>query len=143
MSIIHDIAELMLREGDIKAQEQREIVAADEERRQNKWYNRPLRTTLKALATVAPLFIPGGPLAGVFGDKWAHLADSPYDKWLASILNDPAGASPNLGASPGHMPAGLGYTQFFGPMTRGQFPLDARQTVPFSMIPPWDEEGIG
>lgn len=68
MSIIHDIAELMLREGDIKAQEQREIVAADEERRQNKWYNRPLRTTLKALATVAPLFIPGmGPFGSLLG----------------------------------------------------------------------------
>lgn len=143
MSIIHDIAEIMLQQGALEGQRKREDIAMEEEKRQSKWYRRPLRNTLKGIAQFAPLFIPGGPLAGVFGDKWAHLADSPYDKWLASILNDPAGASPNLGSSPGRVPAGLGYTQFFGPMTRGQFPLDARQTVPFSMIPPWDEEGIG
>ncbi len=57
MSIIDQIAELMLREGDIKAQQARERIAAEEEQRQSK--HRFLKGTLKALATFGPYFIPG------------------------------------------------------------------------------------
>lgn len=64
MSIIEQIADLMLREGEIKAQQAREKVAADEELRQNK--HRKLKMTLKALATFGPMFIPGvGPWASL------------------------------------------------------------------------------
>lgn len=63
MGLIEDIAQLMLREGEIKAQEGRERIAAEEEQRQNK--HRALKMTLKALATIGPYFIPGvGPFIG-------------------------------------------------------------------------------
>lgn len=63
-SLIEQIADLMLREGDINAQEQRERIAAEEETRQGK--HRVLRNTLKALATYGPMFIPGiGPFASM------------------------------------------------------------------------------
>lgn len=63
MSQIDQIIQLMLRQGDIDAQEQRERIAADEERRQAK--HRVLKTTLKYLAQYGPMFIPGvGPFAG-------------------------------------------------------------------------------
>jgi hypothetical protein len=68
MSLIDQITELMLREGEIKAQEGRERIAAEEEKRQAK--HRLLRNTLKAIATFGPYFIPGAgivPAIGRFG----------------------------------------------------------------------------
>ncbi len=64
MSVIDNIMDLMLREGEIKAQQAREKIAADEELRNSK--HRKLKMTLKALAQFGPMFIPGiGPLAGL------------------------------------------------------------------------------
>lgn len=65
MSIIDNITDLMLRQGDINAQMQREKIAAEEEQRRNK--HRNWKMTLKALATFGPMFLPGGPLAGLLG----------------------------------------------------------------------------
>jgi len=62
MSLIQDIAEMMLREGDIKAQEARERIAAEEEKRQAK--HRLLKNTLKGIAMFGPMFLPGGGLWG-------------------------------------------------------------------------------
>lgn len=62
MSTVRDIIDLMLREGEIKAQQAREYHAAQEELRQNK--HRKLKMTLKALATFGPMFLPGGQFWG-------------------------------------------------------------------------------
>jgi hypothetical protein len=72
MSIIDDIAQLMLREGDINAQRQREIIAAQEEQRQSK--HRALKMTLKALATFGPYFIPGAGIVPAIGRFGASMA---------------------------------------------------------------------
>ena len=62
MSLIQDIAELMLREGEIKGQAAREQIAEQEEMRQAK--HRLLKNTLKGLAMFGPMFLPGGQLWG-------------------------------------------------------------------------------
>jgi hypothetical protein len=62
MSLIHDIAELLLREGEIKGQAAREQIAEQEEMRQSK--HRLLKNTLKGLAMFGPMFLPGGGLWG-------------------------------------------------------------------------------
>lgn len=128
-SLIDQIAELMLREGELKGQAAREQIAMDEEKRQAK--HRVLRNTLKTLAGFAPLFIPGAPLAGVLGEKWANLGASPFEKYLMA-LNTTAGTESLLKPLAGRVPSGLGYTRFFGPIGKD----DWYQT-------PWDEEGIG
>ncbi len=65
MNAIDMIYDAMLREGEIKAQQAREKIAADEELRNSK--HRKLKMTLKALAQFGPMFIPGlGPLGGLF-----------------------------------------------------------------------------
>ena len=58
MSIIDQIAELMLREGDIKGQQARERIAAEEEQRQAK--HRVLKNTLKGIALGLITYYTGG-----------------------------------------------------------------------------------
>ena len=65
MSIIDNITELMLRQGDIAAQQAREKVAEQEEQRRNK--HRILKGTLKALAMFGPYFIPGAGIIPAIG----------------------------------------------------------------------------
>ena len=96
MSLIEQIAELMMREGDIKAQEQREIIASQEEQRQAK--HRTLKNILKFAATVGPYFIPG---AGIVPA-------------LTRVGVSAAGS--RIPTSLGRVPAGLGFNQFSGPM---------------------------
>jgi hypothetical protein len=70
MSLIEDIANLMLREGEIKGQAAREQIAEQEEMRQSK--HRLLKNTLKGLAMFGPMFLPGGGLWGALsggGDR--------------------------------------------------------------------------
>lgn len=86
MSQIDQIIQLMLRQGDIDAQEQRERIAADEERRQAK--HRVLKTTLKYLAQYGPMFIPGvGPYIGAGVNMGMQAANnrgigSPDDRYV-------------------------------------------------------------
>jgi len=113
MSLIHDIAELLLREGEIKGQAAREQIAEQEEMRQSK--HRLLKNTLKGLAMFGPMFIPGGGIVPALS----------HASRVASVAT-------KLAPLAGTIPAGLGYSQFAGPMTRD----DWYRT-------PWDEEGIG
>src|SRR6185369_1404716 len=109
MAITDQIIEIMLRQGELAAQQQRERIAAEEEQRQSK--HRLLKNTLKAIATFGPYFIPGAGIIPALTKAGVSVAAS------------------RVGASPGRVPAGLGYTQFAGPMARN----DWYQT-------PWDEE---
>jgi len=119
MSLIEDITALMLREGDIKAQEGRERIAAEEEQRQAK--HRLLKNTLKGLALAAITYYTGG------------VGTGPAAKAMfgGGKTTDLTGGG-NVGTSPGRVPAGLGYSTFAGPMTRNDW---------YQI--PWDEEGIG
>ena len=134
------IIDLMLRQGEIEGQRKREEIAQNELERQRKhaW----AKYTLKGLATVAPFFIPGGPLAGLLGKKWSMLGMSPLDKLLIDILTkkDPGMSDPGYKPSipSGQFPTrfgntgGIGFNTFAGPMTRDDW-----------HVPSWDEEGIG
>ena len=78
MSLIHDIAELMMQEGAIKGQAAREQIAEQEEMRQNK--NRVLKNTLKGIALGLITYYTGGlgtgPAAGaMFGRRDPEFLD--------------------------------------------------------------------
>ena len=121
MSLIHDIAELMLQEGVIKGQAAREQIAEQEEMRQAK--HRVLKNTLKGIALGLITYYTGGvgtgpAAAAMFGNR------------KNDILG--GGRPSQIPQSPGRVPAGLGYSTFAGPMTRDDW-----------HVPTWDEEGIG
>jgi hypothetical protein len=65
MAITDQIIEIMLRQGELAAQQQREKIAAEEEQRQSK--HRLLKNTLKAIATFGPYFIPGAGIIPALG----------------------------------------------------------------------------
>lgn len=133
MGLIEDIAQLMLREGEIKAQEGRERIAADEEQRQAK--HRALKMTLKYLATYGPYFIPGAGIIPALVKTGISVAGSQIPTSSSSpqiMMHNPSVNRWDEGPA----------DQFDRIRRSYMDPLPSRQTVPPWDIP-WDEEGVG
>ena len=145
MSTVDQILELMMKQGDIEANRIKEDAAWKEEikRAKNAWKG----NTLKALATIGTMFIPGlGPLGGVWtaagraglglGKVAGTLATGAVTSSLTDALRDKS--SDPFGALSGTKNAGLGFNQFAGPMSKSSFSSQA-QGDPYN---PWDDEPI-
>ena len=141
-SVVNQILELMMQQGDIEAKSIREQAAWKEEikRAKNAWKG----NTLKALAligSVAAQAIPGvGPLAatglGRVVSAAAGAATGALGSNLVSSLRKNAGDP--YAAISGTQPAGLGFNTFAGPMSKTDF-SSQKQGDPYN---PWDDEPI-
>ena len=132
---VDSILRLIMQQGDIEANRIREEAAwqAEIKRAKNAWKG----NTLKALATIGTMFIPGiGPLGGIW--TAAGRAGMGIGKVAAGL--GAAGLS-NLGQSLGGQPRGIGFTGFNGPVTRSDFSSQGNNGIgdPYN---PFDDEPI-